>query len=524
MPSIAALITASVQNETNNVSVSIGWLLLAWIGLVLIQSLLEYLGSTINMKNAEAFVADLRFNLYEHINRLPIRWFSSRTHGDTLTLLTQDTHTIGGFLGGPSVTVIPNLMLVLGASLLLLNLSGYYLFLILFLVVIFLVPSVLLGRKIRFYSQQAVHATKDLISRYDTGVRAIHLVKAETAEASFADRFFERTEAAKATAINYQRWQLSVRPIVRALGSVAVILFLAVMFRNNSFTQEKLPEVVQTVFLGLLLLRPLSQLGSMYGQWQKVVESCARVAAALKAPVERSGDVKTVFINAAGSKLELFDVSFKTPDERILLDTVNLVISPGETVGIVGPNGSGKSTLLKLIMQFDEQSSGKIKVNEVDIENFSLYDYRQTISYMPQQCQLIDGTLRENLDVAGVGYSEDELWSGLEAAQMQHWFESLEHGWDSTLGSRGRHLSGGETQRLGLARTLIRVKPLVLLDESTSMLDPAFESDCVSALSSVMEQSTVVMVSHRPAILKLADRVFTLQDGSLEERDANIYG
>jgi ABC-type multidrug transport system fused ATPase/permease subunit len=224
---------------------------------------------------------------------------------------------------------------------------------------------------------------------------------------------------------------------------------------------------------------------------------------------EPLGHGRQVLQNAAG-RIEFRDVSFAYPGRTPVLERFNLTIEAGETVALTGPNGAGKSTLVHLLMRFMEPDAGKILLDGQDIAEVELGSLRRQIGLVAQNTLLLNGTVAENLEYGQPNATLADMKKAAKAARAEEFIEQLPEGYDTVIGDQGVKLSGGQRQRLSLARTLLKDPPILVLDEATAMFDPEGEASFIEQSREVLERRTVILITHRPASLALADRVLDL--------------
>jgi ABC-type multidrug transport system fused ATPase/permease subunit len=225
----------------------------------------------------------------------------------------------------------------------------------------------------------------------------------------------------------------------------------------------------------------------------------------------------------APSLVELRSVTVALPGREVpLLREVSLTISPGETVVLVGPSGAGKSTIISLLLALATPSSGQVTAGGEDLADIDPEAWRRLITYLPERPTLLSASLADNLRLANPEASEEDLFRALAQAGAPELVAGLAQGWATRLGDGGRPVSAGERQRIALARVFLRPRPLYLLDEPTVHLDQAAEAHVLDSLRQVLEARSALIVSHRPAVLSLADRALTIRDGELVDVTAEL--
>lgn len=262
---------------------------------------------------------------------------------------------------------------------------------------------------------------------------------------------------------------------------------------------------------------PLQALTQSYGRVKQAVPAVERIAAISQLPAERSGGDGLATAAATGALLELDDVSFAYGPDRSVFRGLRLTVSPGETVAIVGPSGVGKSTLLALLLGLLEPTAGQLRLHGLPVEQLSLAQLRRCFTYVPQDPQLFNRTIRENIQLGRPDASDAAIEQAAKQAFADEFIRQLPLGYDTQLGEEGQGLSGGQKQRIAIARAVLKQAPILLLDEATSALDMESEARVQAAIESLRGSRTLLIVAHRLSTIRSADRIVVLQDGAAAE-------
>jgi ATP-binding cassette subfamily B protein len=265
-----------------------------------------------------------------------------------------------------------------------------------------------------------------------------------------------------------------------------------------------------------LLTRPVSGLAGVYGSVQTARGSAVRLLEAFAVRPEPDDAGAPEMAPVAGN-IRLENVHFGYPGRQKTLAGVTLDIQAGETVAITGENGSGKSTIIHLLMRFADPVEGRILVDGTDIRAVSIGSLRGQIGLVAQHVLLLNGTVRDNIAYGCPDAGPDEIEAAAKLAQADAFIRHLPNGYETLIGDQGIRLSGGQRQRIALARALMKAPPILILDEATAMFDPGGELDFIEHCQDVLAQRTVILITHRPASLALASRVFVMKQGRLSE-------
>jgi ATP-binding cassette subfamily C protein LapB len=306
---------------------------------------------------------------------------------------------------------------------------------------------------------------------------------------------------------------MNITLLIQQLAGVAMICFGVYMIMDGVLSMGGL---VACYMLSGRALGPLAQLSGLLTRYQQAKVTMVSVDQMMELPQERNFDERPLSRQVLQGAMEFRNLEFTYPNQQNLaLRNINLVIRPGEKVGIIGRSGSGKSSLAKLLVGLYQPDGGSLLVDGVDIRQIDVSEVRHNIGYVAQDIQLLSGTLRDNL-ISGARYVEDEMV--LQAAELAgvHEFASLHpQGYELQVGERGQNLSGGQRQNVALARALLLDPPILLLDEPTSAMDNTGEERLKQRLHGVVEKKTVILVTHRASLLSLVDRLIVIDRGQI---------
>jgi len=306
---------------------------------------------------------------------------------------------------------------------------------------------------------------------------------------------------------------MNITLLIQQLAGVAMICFGVYMIMDGVLSMGGL---VACYMLSGRALGPLAQLSGLLTRYQQAKVTMVSVDQMMELPQERNFDERPLSRQVLQGAMEFRNLEFTYPNQQNLaLRNINLVIRPGEKVGIIGRSGSGKSSLAKLLVGLYQPDEGSLLVDGVDIRQIDVSEVRHNIGYVAQDIQLLSGTLRDNL-ISGARYVDDEMV--LQAAELAgvHEFASLHpQGYELQVGERGQNLSGGQRQNVALARALLLDPPILLLDEPTSAMDNTGEERLKQRLHGVIEKKTVILVTHRASLLSLVDRLIVIDRGQI---------
>jgi len=489
-------------------------LLWGMLALFAAQALLKFGNACLLGDTAERIGADLKIRLYDHLQALPLGFFHRRRQGDTLALLTCDTYVVSGYISGAALAVAPLMFTAGGALLLMFRADPFLAGLAAVLVPLFYLLAKILGRRIRPLALRLQEEQATAIAIAEENLGMLPAIKIFTRERQESRRYRRQIERIVRLGRRELRAYAALGPGIQFIAAAAVVLALGLAGGELRAGALTVPQLVSFLLYGQLLARPVAGLAELYGQTQQARGALARLARVLAEPPEPSWQVGRRLPRLRGD-IEFRGVSFAYPGRGPALDGLDLRIAAGETVALTGPNGAGKSTLAHLLTRLLEPAGGGIFIDGVDIATASLRSLRGQIGVVPQHVMLFNATVGDNIAYGRPGCTRAAVEAAARRARAHDFILGLPQGYDTPVGDRGVRLSGGQRQRLALARALVKDPPILILDEATAMFDPEGERDFIVECRELLKARTVILITHRPASLALADRVLRLEQGRL---------
>lgn len=462
-------------------------------------------------------VFDIRSDLYRKIQRLPLNWFDSRRTGDIMTRVVEDVTSMERVL----IDGI-ELGLVAGIQLIAVGLVMYLTDWQVALWATLPIPVLILGAWV--YSKDARHrhkaernATSALNSLLHDNIAGIRQIKSYAAESDEHNNFNGLSHQVRRTTLYLMKWWAVYNPAMSFAGMIGYVLVLG--FGSVAVIEGRMTIGDLAFFFLLLSLfyEPVTKLRQLN---QMIFSSRAagdRVFEILDSENEANADDGDMLQKGFTTHVRFDNVSFAY-GEQPTLSEVNIEAKPGETIALVGPTGAGKSTIVSLLTRFYECDSGTISIGGTNISTLNKQSLRSVIGYVTQEAFLFNGTVRENLALAQRNASDAELWKALEAANAASFVRQLPKQLDTNVGERGVKLSGGEKQRLSIARALLKDSPILLLDEATSAVDNETERLIQQALDRLLQHRTSFVIAHRLSTVRNATRIYVLDKGRVVEQ------
>jgi len=462
-------------------------------------------------------VSDVRSAVFARVLVMDPAFFARTRTGEILSRINTDTTLIETLVGSTVSFGLRNVLMLVASSIaLVLTAPGLAGIIGLLIVVIFL-PVILIGRWVRNLSRDAQDRIADISARGDEAINAVQTVQAFAREPEEIDRFSSTVEGAFES--NTRRIAattvLIVTVILLTFSSITFVLWLgarAVLSETMSPGQ-----LGQFVLYAAIAAGSTASLSEIWGQLQRAAGAMERLSELLELqPAIRSPEHPVALPEPPlGLEVEHLDFAYPDRPEAKVLNDLSFTVPAGETVALVGPSGAGKSTLFQLLLRFHDPHVGSIRVNGVDLRELDLAELRRALGLVPQDVVLFSGTAADNIAYGIEGSDPEILADAARAAHASEFIERLPDGYDTFLGERGLSLSGGQRQRLAIARALAKNPPVLLLDEATASLDAESERLVQDALDSISRDRTVLVIAHRLATVRRADRILVLEEGRL---------
>jgi ABC-type multidrug transport system fused ATPase/permease subunit len=486
------------------------------IGAILARQLMFTLRTYVNNALELKLTHLIRVELYAKLQRLPVKWFDGNASGEVMSRVAEDVPAMDR-------VIIEGVDQAMAAVLQFLVVMGYMMWHSWQLTLVTLAPLPFIGLLTWWWtkraepmwraSSEASSALNALLHDHLAGIRQI---KAYTVEPEALESFDAASRKVGEKHLKVMKGQAVVWPTVSFIAESGIILMVA--FGAYWALQGKLSPGVVISFLVAwgFLFDPISRINPLSQTFTRGLVSAKRVFAILDTPDE-PGLTEGARPERLGGGVRFENVSFHYGDEAPAIDGLNLEAKPGETLALVGATGAGKSTVLNLLTRFYEPSGGRILLDHLPLESISKEWLRDQLGYVTQESFLFNTTLRANLLLAKPDADDDELWSVLEAANAADFVRRSPDGLDTMAGERGVRFSGGEKQRISIARALLKNPPILLLDEATSALDNRTERLVQEALDHLRSDRTCFVIAHRLSTVRKADRICVLERGRMVE-------
>ncbi len=473
----------------------------------------------------ERVVADLRLKVHRNLLRQSPAFFEENRPAEITSRITVDTTMIEQVVGSSVSIALRNTIMGIVCTVMLFVLAPKLAGMLLLGIPLIMGPVLFLGRKVRAVSARSQDRIADVGTVTGEVLGAMKVVQAFNQQGREAQRFTDATETVFATA----KRRIALRAIMTALfiliifGSITMIIWQGAV--DVAAGRMSGGTIAAFVLYGGLVAGAFGALSEVYGDLLRAAGAADRLNELLVVEPTITPPANPVALpEPARGELEFDHVRFHYPTrpEVSALDDFSLRVQPGEMLAVVGPSGAGKTTLFQLAQRFYDPQVGRVLLDGVDLTTADPADIRQRIAMVPQETVIFAASARDNLRYGNWDASEDAIWEAARDANAEQYLRQLPDGLDTFMGEGGARLSGGQRQRLAIARALLRRDaPLLLLDEATSALDAESEQLVQQALERLMEGRTTIVIAHRLATVRAADRIVVMEDGRIVEEGSH---
>lgn len=496
----------------------IGLIIMSLILLYVLSLIFSYFQVWIMSGVTQSVTFGMRKNISQKINRLPLKYFDSKTYGEVLSRITNDVDTVGRTLNQSLSQILTSVVMIIGIIAMMLSISAT-----LTVVIVLILPvSFILIRFIMKRSQPHFVKHQQYLSEINGHVEEMyagHLVmRVFNGEQSSIDKFNKINDRLYKSAWKSQFSSGVMPPLmsfVGNLGYVGVAVAGGWLAINGKIKIGDIQAFIQYV---QQFNQPIIQTANIANVMQSAAAAAERVFEFIGEDEDSSEEnIKKVPANIKG-KVEFKDVVFGYNEDKIVIDHLSVDIKAGQRVAIVGPTGAGKTTLVNLLMRFYDVKSGYIKIDGVDIREYKRSDVRKMFGMVLQDTWLFNGTIRDNILYSNPKASEKDMIEAAKQANVDHFVHSLPKGYDMVLNEEANNISQGEKQLLTIARAMIAHTPMLILDEATSSVDTRTEILIQKAMDKLMEGKTSFVIAHRLSTIRDADLILVMNSGNVVEQ------
>lgn len=490
------------------------WVPVMIIGLAILKGGSMYIQKYYIQTAGQLALADMRNDLYGHLVKLPMRFYSKTSVGVLMSRILNDVNVMQSAVSDVLVSAMRDAVTLIALAGVAFYTDWEMAAIALLVLPATGVPVALIGKKIKNYSRRGQQAMGSLSSVLEQTFSGIKVIKSFGNEIRERDNFIQENRSYYNFLRKVFKYDSGSSPIMEVLSSfgVAAVLWYGMSRAiSGEMTQGQLFSVLTAI---LLMYAPLKRLTRVNNLVQQALASAERVFEVLDEPNEIFDKPEPVDLERSRGEVSFEKVSFSYGNEPVLKD-FTLKVEPGEIVALVGPSGAGKSTLVGLLSRFYDPVSGVIRIDGHDIKDISMTSLKRNIALVDQETFLFNDSIRNNIRYGRFDATDAEVSEAANKAYASDFIEALADGYETETGNRGLNVSGGQRQRICIARAILKDAPILLLDEATSALDTESEVKVQQALVNLMKGRTTIVIAHRLSTIMHADKIVVIDQGQI---------
>lgn len=497
-------------------------LILISVGVLLGGNLIGVLESYLNTWVSEHITFDMRNRMFAHLQAMPHQFFTTTQQGDIITRMTSDISGVQQIFTGTLTGILSNAITLIVAVVAMLQKNWILAVVGMLIVPLFILPTKRVGKTRWSITQEAQERQDEIngILGETLSVSGQQLVKLNNKEEHEYARYVTANRRMTELHIKERmagRWFRVALNTFSSLGPMLIYLVGGILMMRYDATLTVGDITVLVALLGKMYM-PVNSLLGIQVDWIRSMALFTRIFAYFDMPIEIKNVENAQTIENVKGEIRFEDVHFQYAEDRQILKGIDFTVQSGKSVAIVGPSGAGKSTLINLIPRLYDVQSGSVKLDGIDVRALDLGFLRSNIGMVTQDTYLFNGTIRENLLYAKPEATEEELIDACKKANIYAFIQNQELGFDTPVGNRGLKLSGGEKQRLSIARVLLKDPAILVFDEATSSLDSISENLIQQAIEPLIQTRTSILIAHRLSTILSADEILVVKDGKITER------
>ncbi len=491
------------------------WLLL---GVYAVTSVITWFQAFVMAKLTQKTVWSMRTDIFADLQKLPLRFFDTRKHGDIMSRLTNDMENVANSLNQSVVQLISGALTVVGTLIVMLILDVYMTLIVLITVPIVIVSSRLIAKFTRKHFTSQQKELGELNGYIEETVSGQKVVVTYGRERQSIEEFRAINERLTVVGIKAQIFSGLMGPVMNMVNNIT---FAVVAFGGGWLALAGLTSVgmvASFITYSRQFGRPINELANQYNVIQAAIAGAERVFEIMDTPSEYVNDVAPSGYQVRAGEVEFRDVHFSYKEGEPTLTDVNLTAKPGQMIALVGPTGAGKTTIVNLLTRFYDIDSGAILIDGQDIRELNKQELRSQLGIVLQDAYLFSGTVRDNIKYGNPDATDAEVEEAARLANADSFIRKMADGYDSEILAEGSNISQGQRQLLTIARAMLANHAILILDEATSSIDTRTEMHITQAMRALMKGRTSFVIAHRLSTIREADQILVVNDGRIIER------
>ena len=496
----------------------IGQILITLLILYIISSIFSFIQGFTMTNVAQKITYKIRNDIVEKINKLPMEYFDKKTHGEVLSIVTNDIDTLGMNLNQTITEIIRTVCMLIGIIVMMLSISWQMtLISTVILPIAGFIVKIIVGKSQKYFQKQ-----QDYLAHVNGQVEEIYsglnIVKVFNAEKKASKNFEEANNELYHSGWKSQFLSGLMFPVLNFIsnvGYVGVAVAGGYLAVQGTITVGNIQSFIQ---YNKQFTNQIGQIAQISGMLQSMAAAAERVFEFLEQPEENETAIGNIDTSNLKGNVEFKNVHFGYTKDRIIINDFSAQIKEGQKIAIVGPTGAGKTTIVKLLMRFYDVNSGEIKVDNHNIKEFNRGELRKMFGMVLQDTWLFGGTVKDNIKYGKEDATDDEVIRAAKAAHVHHFIKTLPNGYNSLLNEESSNVSAGQKQLLTIARVILADPKILILDEATSSIDTRTEIEIQKAMDNLMEGRTSFIIAHRLSTIKNADLILVMNHGDIVEQ------
>ena len=515
---LASGLMAKIQGSGGINFDKIWQILLLTLGLYVLSAIFSFIQGFVMTTVTQKVCFRMRRELVEKINRMPLKYFESKTHGEVLSRITNDVDTLGMGLNQSVTQVITSIASMVGVIIMMLTISPLMTLIALCIIPVSLTLIMLVVKKSQKYFKTQQEYLGHVNGLVEESYGGHNVIKLYNKEAEMLKTFDETNGVLYKSAWKSQFLSGLMHPImsvVTNLGYVAVVICGAMLCINGRITIGNIQAFTQYV---RNFTQPIAQLAQVMNQLQSMAAAAERVFEFLEEEEEQQLIDNPVSLEGLQGEVTFEHVRFGYKEDQVVIKDFSAYVTPGQKIAIVGPTGAGKTTMVKLLMRFYDVNAGRILIDGNNIKDYNRRELRDAFGMVLQDTWLFKGTIMENIRYGRLDATDEEVIAAAKAAHAHHFIQTLPGGYQMELNEEASNVSQGQKQLLTIARAILADNRILILDEATSSVDTRTEVLIQSAMDNLMKGRTSFVIAHRLSTIRNADLILVMKDGDIIEQ------
>lgn len=522
-PWLLTKLISILTNKFNNTSLNLIWAIAIVLGITYIaRAFFRYLNNYLSHKAAWNLVADMRVIVYDHFQKLSLRYYNDKQTGQLMSRATNDTATFESLIAHSVPDLITNALIIVAVTIILFSMNMYLALLTLIPIPFLIYGGIIFTKKILPNFREAQSALAELNATLQDNISGMKEIQVFNQQSRERKRIQKKAQSHADAIIHALKLSAIFHPTIEAIssfGTVIVVAFGGWLALNHRLS---VPDIVGFLLYLNLFYQPITNLARVTEDLQQAVAGADRVFEVLDTEPDIKDSPNAVEMKNCSGEISFKNVDFSYLPSAPVLKNISFVAKSGQMIALVGPTGVGKTTIISLIARFYDPISGSILLDGKDLRDLTISSIRNQVSIVLQDIFLFNGTVADNIAYGSKSSSKEDIINASKIAKAHEFIDVLPEGYDTIVGERGVKLSGGQKQRLSIARAVLRNTPILILDEATASVDVETESKIQEAIQELAGSRTIIIIAHRLSTVKRADNILVIEEGEISESGTHV--